>query len=652
MQAMYRNLGFCFSLMCLQAGQAAAQCSSAPASLSAVCNLLQADLDSFNTTVTAGWNGVKTPVAFGTEVTTADCNRGPATLLGPDTFAQVLIQLNAFALVGVQSVTTCIGFPTLYQPFYQYNNDPQDYLKMVAFYQSFVSEAHKRGLKVVIEASVLFPSVATDLPLAQYYATLSQAQVTAGRAQNALTIAQQVQPDYLNLGSEPDTQSALLGLSAEYTPQQYATEIATIMSQLRAAGINGKPLIGAGIGNWQTNGSAYLQALVGAGTDYIDLHIYPANLNLLPLAATYLDAARAAGKGVAISEAWLKKVTDSQMQSSEFAIIQALNGDPYDNFSFWEPLDSEFLGALVKLAYWKNLYYLSPFSFDWFFAYLDYNQFGNQTTGQQTAAINAAASAAMRAGELSPVGQSYAAAIGPVSRPATVSAASDRAPVAPGSIVSIYGTNLAASAAEATSIPLPFTLGGSGVTITDDTGSQAAMPLFYAGPQQINAQIPSSVHTGPAVLTIATPSGGIQSTVMLATVAPGLISANGDGKGAAAAQAVTTHADGTQTWGYAFNYPCAPGTCTTAPIDFGGPGDQTALVFYGTGIRNRAALSDVTVEIGGQPLPAAYAGAAPTFVGLDQVNVLLPRSLAGSGTVSLEISVAGTASNVLLLSFQ
>jgi uncharacterized protein (TIGR03437 family) len=652
---MQRNLGYCLALICLHAGQAVAQCSSAPTSLGALCNQLQGDLDSFNATVSAGWNGVKTPVAFGTEVTTADCNRGPATLLAPGTFAQVLSQLNAFALMGVQSVTTCIGFPLLYQPFYQYNNDPEDYPEVVAFYQSFVSEAHKRGLKVVIETSVLFPSIATALPLTQYYATLSESQVSAGRGQNALVIAQQVQPDWLNLGSEPDTQAALLGLSAEYTPQQYATEIATITSQLRAAGINGQPLIGAGIGNWQTNGSSYLQALLGAGTDYIDLHIYSANLNLLPLAVTYLDTALAAGKGVGISEAWLKKVTDSQMQASEFAIIQALSGDPYDDFNFWEPLDSEFLGELVKLAYWKKLYFLSPFPGDvgdLFFAYLDYNQYGNDTTDQQTAALNSAASAAMKAGQLSSVGQSYAAAIGPVNWPATVSAASGTAPVAPGSIVSIYGSNLASSGAAATSVPLPFTLGGSSVTITDCTGSQAAMPLFYAGPQQINAQIPEGVKTGPAVLTIAAPSGGMQSTVVLATVAPGLISANGDGQGAPAAQVVTTHADGTQTFGYAFNYPCAPGTCTTAPINLGGPSDQTALVLYGTGIRNRAALSDVVVQIGAQSLPAVYAGAAPTFVGLDQVNVLLPRSLAGSGTMSLSISVAGTASNVLIATFQ
>ena len=75
-------------------------------------------------------------------------------------------------------------------------------------------------------------------------------------------------------------------------------------------------------------------------------------------------------------------------------------------------------------------------------------------------------------------------------------------------------------------------------------------------------------------------------------------------------------------------------------------------MLYGTGIRNRTALSDVTVQIGGQSLPAAYAGAAPTFAGLDQVNVLLPNSLAGTGTVNLSVNVAGTASNALTVTFQ
>jgi uncharacterized protein (TIGR03437 family) len=75
-------------------------------------------------------------------------------------------------------------------------------------------------------------------------------------------------------------------------------------------------------------------------------------------------------------------------------------------------------------------------------------------------------------------------------------------------------------------------------------------------------------------------------------------------------------------------------------------------VLYGTGIQNRAALSDVTVTIGSQTLAAAYAGAAPNYAGEDQVNVLLPASLAGSGTVNVSVTVSGIASNVVMVDIQ
>jgi uncharacterized protein (TIGR03437 family) len=235
-----------------------------------------------------------------------------------------------------------------------------------------------------------------------------------------------------------------------------------------------------------------------------------------------------------------------------------------------------------------------------------------------------------------------AAAGGPV----TVSAASGAAPVAPGSVVSIYGANLAAGVTSANSLPLPTNLGGTSVTITDSTGAQAALPLFYAGPTQINAEIPAGVNSGPAVLTVTAPSGPQTGTLQIAAVAPGLFSANENGAGVAAAQIVITAPDGSQAISPIFD--CAPGTCVDVPIDVSS--GHAALVLYGTGIRNRNALSDVSVQIGGLTLPAAYAGPAPDYVGLDQVNVLLPAGLAGAGTVNITVSVAATLSNVLTAS--
>ena len=244
---------------------------------------------------------------------------------------------------------------------------------------------------------------------------------------------------------------------------------------------------------------------------------------------------------------------------------------------------------------------------------------------------------------------SLSTGLGP-SAPVTVSAASGSAPVAPGSIVSIYGSGLASTGTSATMLPLPTNLGGTSVTITDSSGVQASLPLFYTGPAQINAEIPQTANTGAATLTITTPSGIQFGSVALAALAPGLFSANQTGAGVASAQFVTNQADGTQTIVDVFQCSGGAGTCAGIPLDVSA--GNSALVLYGTGIRNRASLADVAIMIGSQTLPAAYAGAAPNYAGEDQVNVLMPASLTGSGTVNVSVSVAGKVSNVVTADIQ
>jgi len=234
--------------------------------------------------------------------------------------------------------------------------------------------------------------------------------------------------------------------------------------------------------------------------------------------------------------------------------------------------------------------------------------------------------------------------------PVAVSAASGTAPVAPGSIVSIYGSDLATGSTSATTLPLPTNLGGTSVTVTDSSGAQTALPLFYASAKQINAEIPQGAIAGGARLTITTASGSQTAPVTLAAVAPGLFSANQTGAGVAAAQFVSDQANGTQTTVDIFQCSGGAGTCVAVPLDVSG--GNTALVLYGTGIQNRAALSDVTVSVGSHKLPATYAGAAPNYAGEDQVDVLLPASLAGSGTVNVSVTVSGAVSNVVTVDFQ
>jgi uncharacterized protein (TIGR03437 family) len=235
------------------------------------------------------------------------------------------------------------------------------------------------------------------------------------------------------------------------------------------------------------------------------------------------------------------------------------------------------------------------------------------------------------------------------SAPATVSAASGASPVAPGSIVSIYGTNLASSTAGATSQPLPTSLADVEVKITDSAGVTANLPLFYVSPNQINAEIPSTAQSGQAQMTITTPSGPVSGPLTIAMVAPGLFSANATGKDVAVAQLVVANSDGPQTQNNIFQ--CGAGTISCVPLGLNLTAGPAALVLWGTGVRNVTDISKVTVQVGNLTLPVTYAGPAPGFTGLDQINVLLPASLAGTGIANISVSADGTVSNVLTASF-
>ncbi|MEO6723923.1 MAG: hypothetical protein ABIP14_01355, partial [Blastocatellia bacterium] len=88
----------------------------------------------------------------------------------------------------------------------------------------------------------------------------------------------------------------------------------------------------------------------------------------------------------------------------------------------------------------------------------------------------------------------------------------------------------------------------------------------------------------------------------------------------------------------------------SVPVDLGPEGDQVFLILYGTGWRYHSSLSAVTTKIGGVNAETSYAGLQGDYAGLDQLNVRLPRSLAGRGEVDVMLSVDGTAANVVRVS--
>jgi uncharacterized protein (TIGR03437 family) len=222
----------------------------------------------------------------------------------------------------------------------------------------------------------------------------------------------------------------------------------------------------------------------------------------------------------------------------------------------------------------------------------------------------------------------------------------------PDQIMSIFGANLASGSASASTLPLPVSLAGSSVKITDQAGIDHPAQLYFASATQVNLLIPSDVPLGPVRVTVTNASGDSFPIVTAATsTAPGLFAANANGRGIAAAQVVrVSPSGGTPAVENVAKLDPVSNTFVAAPISFGT--DQLFLTLYGTGIRHTPGQGSVTCTINGQSVPILFAGAQPVFVGLDQVNVQLPGSLAGTGQATVVIQVDGHASNAVNLVFQ
>jgi uncharacterized protein (TIGR03437 family) len=232
-----------------------------------------------------------------------------------------------------------------------------------------------------------------------------------------------------------------------------------------------------------------------------------------------------------------------------------------------------------------------------------------------------------------------------VSITGAIDAAGFRASLASEEMATAFGFNQAVEAKVATTLPLDITLGGTTLTITDSAGVVRAGQLFYVSPTQVNFVTPADMAPGPGILEITNAQGQKGSMpVTIETAAPGLFSADQNGKGTAAAVVQLYAADGTISTSLAANCD-GTGPCSPIAIDVANATDQVFLSLYGTGIRGASKTGTVSVAIGGIPVDVLFAGAQPQFPGLDQVNVKLSPAFAGKGDVAVTVTVDGHASN-------
>lgn len=228
------------------------------------------------------------------------------------------------------------------------------------------------------------------------------------------------------------------------------------------------------------------------------------------------------------------------------------------------------------------------------------------------------------------------------------------APVAPESIASVFGTNLASATAVAGTVPLPTTLSGVTVTVTDSAGVARPAPLYFVSAGQVNFQVPAGTATGRARLALRKQDGTTLPGDLLADpIGPAVFSADATGAGIGLIGALRVDALGNQTPLDTFRYETAQQKIVAAPVSLGAETDKVYLLVYGTGIRGVKAVTSVTATVGGTSVPVTYAAAQGQYEGLDQVNIgPLPRSLAGRGLVNLVVSVDGNRANTVTVAIQ
>ncbi|HEX4948115.1 MAG TPA: hypothetical protein VFZ34_15695 [Blastocatellia bacterium] len=226
----------------------------------------------------------------------------------------------------------------------------------------------------------------------------------------------------------------------------------------------------------------------------------------------------------------------------------------------------------------------------------------------------------------------------------SVSGASYQAVIGPEMITSQFGTNLATQALGAKDTPLPTTLAGTRVFVN---GSAAS--LFYVSPTQVNYLMPATIAPNITTHIVTVAGNGIvsQQQTRLVSDHPGIFTANASGTGGPAAKWTPdgiAHYDVTNP----------DGSLNPVPVN-------AFLVLFATGVRrgpdpipeNGNGVADVMqANFEGTIGPVAYGGVQPQYIGLDQVNVQIPASLAGRGTMNLVISVNGKAANTIKVRIQ
>ena len=219
--------------------------------------------------------------------------------------------------------------------------------------------------------------------------------------------------------------------------------------------------------------------------------------------------------------------------------------------------------------------------------------------------------------------------------------------IAPATWIEIYGFNLSTTlkrvwgGSDFNGVQAPTSLGGTTVTI----GGKPAY-VDYVSPEQVNAQVPSGIGTGPQPVVVTTFGGpSVATNVTVNAIEPGILAPSAF-KVAAGQYVVALFPNGT-------TYVLPPGLTNAVPTARAKPGDT--IILYGVGfgpvtpnidagqiVQQNATVSSFQAFFAGVPAQVQYAGLVQGFLGLYQFNVVVPN-VAASDAVPLTFSINGNS---------
>jgi uncharacterized protein (TIGR03437 family) len=259
-------------------------------------------------------------------------------------------------------------------------------------------------------------------------------------------------------------------------------------------------------------------------------------------------------------------------------------------------------------------------------AFTDMITAGTLSLAVTSGTTNLSSSITLPAGGYEP----YTVKTGPlITRVYSAAAANFPLELAPDMLIAIYGSDLADQTAGTDGATFPTQLADAQVMV-----SGSAVPLYYVSATQINAVLPSTI-TGLVPLTVVNSAGQSTVNLYIETAAPAIFTQDSSGSGPAAALLA----------------PALTLVTASNPLQ---PGDYVALYLTGLGAPSPSDIVGIepTVTVEGLDCPVSYAGTAPGYVGLDQINCQIPANATPNTSAPVVVTSGNRTSNTVTLAIQ